>query len=679
MNKHLLFAVFLSLTIILSLSAISASDVNFADSYDAGLVDYTSEISISGDSDNLLTVEDADSLNDGGDSQVTPSEDATDNSSTVALEDTIKQSDVTKYYKGSTNYTATFADNHGVVLANTLVEIIVDNDARFVETDGNGVVSLDIDLTPGTYKIVAINPSTNYQSTTNFKILSTIKANDISKVRTDARKFSATFLKSNGEVLSNQNVKFEIDGTNYTVKTDKNGVASLSLADLKAGSYIITSYNADGLTKNNTVKVLSSTTSKLETSDYTFAKKNTKQIKVRLLNGLGYAVSGKNIKITINGKTYSKKTDSKGYAYLNLPNLNTGIYTVKYKFNGDSLYKASSSSNTVSIVLSKKYRTVTLKNILDGATKVKSFYSKNSVLPTTVNTGGYKLTIHEFYYLMSKAMSQLSKSKNTQIQGIPGVKAPKSKCSDGVYSAAVTKNKYKAIAKNNVNYIKKNKRVPNYINAVAGKIAYEDYVVMVSRVLDYFNQHKEAPNFVTFISPHKPNFNFKGDNPYGLKGKKVWIDADGGSNAIKLQLAKALKKLGWKVHIGDTYANAHYEDYYNVPPGYVLITIYNGFCAGTTRELASSSVQNLLKTKNVVCVPIWHTAGWNGGMNSYKYGNFNGYYAPKAWDDNFSTKNPAISNVGKFLKTNNIKYCASPTCNLIVKQFVQGGYFASVS
>lgn len=660
---------FLSLIVIFSVSAISASDVNATDSYCIDLDD-ASEISISCDEDNSSDIS--------GDECLSVSyEDASNNlSSKISLKDTVKANDVTKYYKGSTKYTATFLKSNGEVLANMDVKIIVDDVTKNLKTNEKGVVSLNVDLTPGTYKIVAINPSTNYKLTTSFKILSTIKANDISKVKNDARKFTATFLKSDGKALANQNVKFKINGKTRTVKTNKKGVASISLADLKAGKYTIVSYNADGLTKNNVIKVLSSTSSKLKTATYTFVKKTkTKKIKVGLFNGLGYAVSGKTIKITFNGKTYSKKTNSKGYAYLKLPKTNTGVYVVKYKFKGNSVYKSSSASSKVHIVLSKKYKIVTLKNILDGSSRLKSYHAKKGVLPSKINVGGYTLNIHEFYYLMSKATNKMSKSKNTQIYGITaGVKAPKSKFTDGVYSAAVTKSNYKAIAERCVKYIKKNKHAPTYINAVAGKIAYEDYVLINARALDYFNKHKEAPNFVLYISSKKPKYDFKGNNPYGLKGKKVWIDADGGSNEIKWELANALKKLGWEVHVGDTYPNAHYEDYYNAHPGYVLITIYNGFCAGTIQELASNSVQSLLKTKNVVCVPVWHTAEWNGGMKAYKYGDFSGYSAAKAWDDDFSTTNPSITNVEKFLKTNNIKYCASPTCDLIIKQFLNGGY-----
>ena len=169
-------------------------------------------------------------------------------------------------------------------------------------------------------------------------------------------------------------------------------------------------------------------------------------------------------------------------------------------------------------------------------------------------------------------------------------------------------------------------------------------------------------------------------NPFGLPDKKVFIDADGGSDAMKWKLANALKDAGWEVLVGDTYSNAHYEDYYNVPENYVLVNIYNGFCAGTIRELASARIQNLLNSKNVVCVPVFETADWTNpqGMAPYRYGDFSGYSAGRALDDYFSSDDPSISDVDQFLYANNIKYCASPTVEGIMYQFMHGGYFNSV-
>ena len=395
MNKKILLTLLVLLTAVLTVAAVSASDVNVTDSYAISLVDDTSdasvplentadssEISVSSDSnvdndsskvslssEEVLESEDSNILSTNSDSEDSLCSDsgiadlsASDNdvlsdsnvSSTIDVSKTITAKDITKYYKGSTQYSATFLDAYGNPLSNTNVKITVNGVTYTKKTNANGVASMAINLKPGTYKVVAVNPATNYSLTNTFKILSTITASDISKVYTDGRKFYATFLKSNGKVLAKKTIKFKINGKTYKVKTNSKGVASLSLKTLKKGTYKIISYNTDGLTKTNKVKVVKSTTTSLTTSYYTFLKSDSKTIKVKLLNKFGYAPgSGKIIKIKINGKTYSKKTNSNGVASLKLPTLKAGIYTVKYSFAGNSLYKASSASNKVAVITSK--------------------------------------------------------------------------------------------------------------------------------------------------------------------------------------------------------------------------------------------------------------------------------------------------------------------------------------
>ncbi|WP_408072300.1 hypothetical protein [Butyrivibrio sp. JL13D10] len=157
---------------------------------------------------------------------------------------------------------------------------------------------------------------------------------------------------------------------------------------------------------------------------------------------------------------------------------------------------------------------------------------------------------------------------------------------------------------------------------------------------------------------------------------KAWINADGGSDELKLQIADLLKKRGWEVYVGKTYSNAHYEDYFNVTSDYqVYITIYNGFCAGTVREAYSSEIQKVLRDKGVTLVIIWDSSLWLEKMKPYRYGDFNGYHAKRSWDDNFSSEDPSIEDVGVFMKENEAVYCVGPTADLIMEQFDAGGYF----
>ena len=284
-------------------------------------------------------------------------------SAKISKSKTIESKSVTKYYKGNTKYTAKFLNYYGKALVNTNVKIVVNGVTYTKKTDSKGAVSLPINLKPGSYKISAINPETGYKLVTTFKILSTIGAKDISKIYTDSRKFYAKFYKSNGKALANTNVKFKINGYTYTVKTNSKGVAGLSLVDLAKGKYKIVSYNTDGLTKTNTVKVITYTSTKLTLNYYIFLKGKTGRIKTTLKHGLGYAPGeGKTIKFTINGNNYYALTNSKGVASVKVPSsLAAGIYKVKASFAGNIFYKASSVSNKV-VIVSTKNPTLTVKS-----------------------------------------------------------------------------------------------------------------------------------------------------------------------------------------------------------------------------------------------------------------------------------------------------------------------------
>ena len=445
MNKKILLTLLILLAAVFTVSVISASDVNVTDSYTTDLVDDTSdvsvplentadssEISVSSDSnvdngsskvslssEEVLESEDSNILStnsnsddllssDSGVADSSTSDNVSNVSSTIDVSKTITANDITKYYKGSTQYSATFLDAYGNPLADTDVKITVNGVSYTKKTNANGVASLAINLKPGTYKVVAVNPATGYSLTRNFKILSTITASDISKVYTDGRKFTAKFYKSNGKVLAKKTVKFKINGKTYKVKTNSKGVASLSLKTLKKGTYKIISYNTDGLTKTNKVKVVRSTTTSLTTKMYTFLKKDTKRIKVTLLNKFGYAPGkGKIITFKINGKTYKAKTNAKGVATLKLPTLKAGAYTVKYSFAGSSFYKKSSASNKV-FVITTKNPTFTVKSTTTFA------YGANTPFKVALTAGKVPLAKRTITFTVNGK----TYTKTTNSQGI---------------------------------------------------------------------------------------------------------------------------------------------------------------------------------------------------------------------------------------------------------------------
>ena len=296
---------------------------------------------------------------------------------------TIKASDITKYYKGSTQYTATFLDGLGHALANRAVTILVNGKKYTKNTNSKGVVSLPVNLKPGTYRIVATDPITGYQLTTNFNILPTItSATKLKKV--EGETFKVKFLKANGKALAKKYVKIKFRGKTYKLKTNANGIATLSLKKVKKGSYNVVCRNNDGLSKTFKINVYQRKAStKLTSKDYTFLPDEKRVIKVKLTTALDDTSNvGKVIKIRINGKTYSKKTDGDGVASLDLSSFKKGIYNVQYSYDGSKYFKASKSTKSVKIFDTTNTRLTVKSTIRFGygaGTSLKVAYTAGGV------------------------------------------------------------------------------------------------------------------------------------------------------------------------------------------------------------------------------------------------------------------------------------------------------------
>lgn len=275
----------------------------------------------------------------------------------------IKSNDVTKYYKSSTPFKATFLKSNGKALSNTNVKLIVGGKTITKKTDKNGIVKVSLNNKPGTYKITVINPQNDNKQTNTVKILSTIKSKDFTKVYKDKKKYSIQFLKNNGKALANKNVKIKFNGKKVSKKTNKKGKIRLSFNNLKPGKYKITFYQSNGLKKTNTIKVVRSSKTKLIGKNKMFVKSAKKTLKVQLKDQYDYKLSSNyTIKAKINGKTYKAKTNSNGIATFKLKSINKGIYTIKYTFKAKGYYKSSETTNKITIIPTKN-PTFTVKSI----------------------------------------------------------------------------------------------------------------------------------------------------------------------------------------------------------------------------------------------------------------------------------------------------------------------------
>lgn len=157
--------------------------------------------------------------------------------------------------------------------------------------------------------------------------------------------------------LANHTLTVVFAGKTYNLKTDGSGRIIINNT-LKPGTYKVTIKNPVTLEeKNQTIKVLKRITENKNLLMYYGAGSS---YKVRVYDDYGKIAKNVTVKFKINGKTYSRKTDNKGYAYLKI-----SLKPKKYAISAS--YKGFIVKNNVTVK-----STVITKNITKRKRKLSS-------------------------------------------------------------------------------------------------------------------------------------------------------------------------------------------------------------------------------------------------------------------------------------------------------------------
>lgn len=175
----------------------------------------------------------------------------------------------------------------------------------------------------------------------------------------------------------------------------------------------------------------------------------------------------------------------------------------------------------------------------------------------------------------------------------------------------------------------------------------------------------------------------KNGNPFNNKKKKILVSADKGSCPFKAKIVSMLKKDGWSVtEIKECYGDAHSKSYRMLDSSYAVnLTIYNGMCAGTIKEVYDGWLKDKHPKLGVALVNMWDTHSWTSkkGKNNpkgdwyHRNGDMSDYYLATAHDWNRGT-NPVIKSVSAYFKKYKVLYCCGPTAEQAYNQFKAGGY-----
>ena len=224
-------------------------------------------------------------------------------------------------------------------------------------------------------------------------------------------------LKANNTPLASKPINITINKVTYKRTTDSKGLASVNVK-LNAGTYDVkVVYGGDDNTtaSTKTAKLIISnpkkTTIKVADKDINYRQGSKAVFIVRLLDENSKAVKNQVVSFTVHGKTYTAKTNSKGYAQIHI-GLKKGTYTVKFSFSKKAPYLSSSGSYKIKVkaplgkgngywVWGSHMKSLSLKSLSSKGTKqiflhvqAIKIYGKSSVQSWIAKAHKYKMKVH---------------------------------------------------------------------------------------------------------------------------------------------------------------------------------------------------------------------------------------------------------------------------------------------
>ena len=168
---------------------------------------------------------------------------------------------------------------------------------------------------------------------------------DLTKIVGTVEPLRAKLTNASDTPLTGKDIKFTINGVSYTRVTAADGVASLNI-NLPIGNYPTTvkfegdsSYSS--ITRNVTIHVTPKKSVGLLATDFSKTYGEKKAVSVEVYENIGVVpITGKDLKFTINGVTYTRTSNNKGVASLNI-NLPVGEYRCVVDSPEDSTHQSA--------------------------------------------------------------------------------------------------------------------------------------------------------------------------------------------------------------------------------------------------------------------------------------------------------------------------------------------------
>ena len=242
---------------------------------------------------------------------------------------------------------AVLKDAEGVAITGATISISADGYSNTTETGENGAFTVenvagDVKLSYDGLQYVFDASETNVYVPNN--VATVVTVNNLALKVEDSGNLEITLKDASNNVLANKTVNIIIDGAINQVTTGANGIATYAIKESVAGSKNAVVYFAgDDVYKSSVAQSSITVTKKstvLSSSKATLKVKKAKAVKVTLKSE-GNVLANKKVTITVNGKTFTGKTNAKGVASIKVKITKKGKFTAKVAFAGDDAYSAA--------------------------------------------------------------------------------------------------------------------------------------------------------------------------------------------------------------------------------------------------------------------------------------------------------------------------------------------------
>ena len=384
-------------------------------------------------------------------------------------------------------YYITLKDYNGKALSNKIVVLKYRGKTYKKTTNSKGVVSLKINSAIGyTYKLTyKYSGSIYYGSSSGSVNLKTKMATTLtgsSSTIVKGNTYKVTLKDGNGKALSKKTVTFVFNGNTYTRTTNSKGVASLTIS-YQAGKTYKLSYSYAGSSYYNrsssgNINLAVKLSTSLKNSGNSIM--NNSSYVVTLKDGDGKSISGKTLTFTLDGSTIKNTTDSEGQVHLLMSESSPRTVALTYKFDGDSLYTASSGSVNLDV---KSDKVFTFNQIAQSASNLRNFVELKGYVPNNLSVNGITVNITSFAYLMAKSVENINNGKKLDVDVI-AINSSYANGSCLSFNAALNKSDYLALANKLINFSINENSIPKNISTSEGLVSPDLYIFGLSKALD---------------------------------------------------------------------------------------------------------------------------------------------------------------------------------------------------